>query len=298
MSDYIEVPTPDGRILEALTGGDPDGFPLLFHLGTPCGAVHYPVLERAAAEQGFRVLSYSRPGYGESTPWPFSERGPRIADDVVDVLALLHHLGVDEFVTLGWSGGGPRALACAAILPGRCRAAVNLAGVAPYDSEGLNWFAGMADENVDEFAAALQGASTYHQFLRLQEGPEPDTTAADLIESMGGLLTPTDAAVLTGEFAEFLLATIRRAKIQGVVGWRDDGLALVDGWGFDVAAIRTPVSVWHGRHDAMVPFAHGEWLAAHLPDARPHLLEDHGHLSLWSEVDPMLAELRELGGLG
>jgi len=244
--------------------------------------------------QGLRVVTYSRPGYGESTPWPYSELGPRIADDVVDVLAILHHLGIDEFLTVGWSGGGPRAHACAAILPGRCLAAASMAGVAPYDAYGLDWDAGMADENVEEFAAAVQGASTYHQFLRSQEGPEPDTTPADLVESMGGLLTPIDAGALTGEFADYLLASMRRSRVQGVVGWRDDGLAIVGAWGFDVRAITTPTSVWHGRQDAMVPFAHGEWLATHVPDARSHLFDDQGHLSLWSQIDPILAELKEL----
>jgi pimeloyl-ACP methyl ester carboxylesterase len=295
MAEYLEVPTPDGRILEVLTEGDPDGYPLLYHSGTPSGAVPFPTLDQAAAAQAMRVVTYSRPGYGDSTPWPFSELGPRIADDVVDVLAILHDLGIDEFVTLGWSGGGPRALACAAILPGRCLAAASLAGVAPYDAYGLNWEAGMAEENVEEFAAAVQGASTYHQFLRGQ--PEPATTPAELIESMGGLLTPIDVGSLTGDLADYLLASMRKAREQGVVGWRDDGLAIVGAWGFDIGTIAGPTSIWHGRQDAMVPFAHGEWLATHLPEARSHLFDDDGHLSLWGHVDPILAELKELAGV-
>jgi pimeloyl-ACP methyl ester carboxylesterase len=297
MAENQELPTPDGRILDVLTEGDPDGYPLLYHSGTPSGATPFPTLDRSATKHGLRVITYSRPGYSRSTPWPFSEHGPRIADDVVDVLAVLHHLGIDEFVTLGWSGGGPRALACAAILPGRCLAATALAGVAPYDVHDLDWDAGMAEENVEEFGAAVRGAAAYHQFLRSQEGPEPDTTPEDLIESMGGLLTPTDAAALTGEFADYLLASILRAREQGVVGWRDDGLAIVGPWGFDVGTITVPTSIWHGRQDAMVPFAHGEWLAARVPGARAHFFDDQGHLSLWSQVDPMLAELKELAGV-
>ena len=157
MAEYLEVPTPDGRILEVLTEGDPAGYPLLYHSGTPSGAVPFPTLDRSATEHRLRVVTYSRPGYGGSTPWPFSERGPRIADDVVDVLAVLHHLGIDEFATLGWSGGGPRALACAAILPGRCVAAASLGGVAPYDVHDLDWDGGMAQENVEEFGGRRPG---------------------------------------------------------------------------------------------------------------------------------------------
>ena len=117
-----------------LTEGDPDGFPLVYHSGrraARCRSRCSTVRRADARPAGRHLLA---PRVRRSTPWPFSERGPRIADDVVDVLALLHHLGIDEFVTLGWSGGGPRALACAAILPGRCLAAATLAGVAPYDA--------------------------------------------------------------------------------------------------------------------------------------------------------------------
>jgi pimeloyl-ACP methyl ester carboxylesterase len=297
VADYLEVPTPDDRILEVLTEGDPDGYPLVYHVGTPTAAVHFPLLDRAARAAGLRVVSYSRPGYGGSTPWPYSERGPRIADDVVDVLAVLHHLGIDEFVTLGWSGGGPRALACAALLPGRCRAAASFAGVAPYGAEGLDWDARKAEENVEEFAAAIRGAAAYHLFLRALPAPEGERTPQELVDGLGGLLTPVDAAFLTGEFATYLDQFGRRARAQGVVGWRDDGLAVVGDWGFDVRAITVPVSVWHGRQDAMVPFDHGEWLAAHIPGAHAHLYDDAGHLSLWSHVDEVLADLRQLAGL-
>jgi pimeloyl-ACP methyl ester carboxylesterase len=297
MAEYVEVATPDERILEVLAEGDPDGFPLVYHVGTPTAAVHFPLLDWATRAAGLRFVSYSRPGYGGSTPWPYTERGPHIADDVVDVLTVLHHLGIDEFVTLGWSGGGPRALACAALLPGRCRAAATLSGVAPYGAEGLDWGAGMGEENVAEFNAALRGASTFHLFLRAQPEPEGERTPEELVEGLGGLLTPVDAAYLTGEFATYLDEFGRRARTQGVVGWRDDGLAIVGDWGFDVRTIPVPVSVWHGGHDAMVPLGHGEWLAAHIPGAHPHLYDDAGHLSIWSHVDEVLADLRQLAGL-
>jgi pimeloyl-ACP methyl ester carboxylesterase len=294
MADYVEVATPDDRVLEVLTEGDPDGFPLLFHVGTPVAAAPFPLLDRLARSHGLRVVSYSRPGYAGSTPWPYSERGPRIADDVVDVLAVLHHLGIDEFVTLGWSGGGPRALACAALLSGRCRAAVSFAGTAPYKADGLDWYAGMGEENVEEFTAAARGATAYHQFLRNQPERTGEQTPEELVEALAGLLTPVDAGFVTGEFAAYLDEVGRRALEQGVVGWRDDGLAIVGDWGFDVGSITTPVAVWHGLQDAMVPMSHGAWLAANIPGAHPHLYDDVGHLSLWTHGDEMLADLKQL----
>src|SRR5205814_5161954 len=149
----LRLNLPDGRQLEVLADGPADGLPLLFHYGTPCGAVRYGPLVEAAARRELRTIVYSRPGYGTST----AKHGRSIADAVKDVEAILGELGADEFVTIGWSGGGPHALACAALLPDRCAAAATLAGVAPYAAEGLRWLDGMGPENVEEFSRARQG---------------------------------------------------------------------------------------------------------------------------------------------
>ena len=297
VGDYQEIRTDDGRVLEVLTGGDPDGFPLLFHSGSPSAAVPYGPLDDAARSQALRLITYSRPGYGGSTPRPVPDAGPRFADDVPDVVALLDALDVEEFVTLGWSGGGPRALACAALLPDRCRAAATLAGVAPKDAEGLDWFAGMSPENVEEYTAAEQGLEAYEAHMTEWFLPFRDITAHQLSEAMGELLSPVDRAYLQPEFAEYLAAMFRGAASQGVVGVRDDGLAAVAPWGFDLGSISVPVAVWQGRQDAMVSYAHGEWLAAHVSGATPHLFEDEGHLSLFAKLDEILGDLKRLAGL-
>ncbi len=294
---FHDVTTPDGRTLEVLTGGDPDGFPWLFHGGSPSAAVAFEPFDRAAREQGLAMITYSRPGYGGSSPRSAEQGAPRMVDDVADSVTVLDHLGVTDFVTLGWSGGGPRALACAALLPRRCRAATTLAGVAPHDAAGLDWSAGMAAENVAEYAAAQQGAQAYADFLVADFLPVMQVSAEDLVESLGGLLTPVDAAALDHHYASYLAASLQRAAAQGVVGARDDGLAAVAPWGFDPADIDVPVAVWQGRQDAMVPFAHGEWLAAHVPGAVPHLVDDEGHLSLVVRLAEILADLRVLGGV-
>src|SRR5262245_23756854 len=139
-----------GRTLEVAVAGPVDGLPLVFHYGTPSGPVPYAPIVDAAAQHGLRTVVYARPGYGESTPQP----GRTVADATADTAAILDALGCDTFVTLGWSGGGPHALACAALLPDRCLAAGSLAGVAPYGAAGLDWQAGMGTENVEEFGAA------------------------------------------------------------------------------------------------------------------------------------------------
>lgn len=297
-SGFQHVTAPDGRILEVLTGGAEGGFPLLFHGGTPSAADPYEPLDQMVAAAGLRLITYSRPGYGGSTPRTLTdETGPRIGDDVTDSVTILDALGVGEFVTLGWSGGGPRALACAALLPERCRSAASLAGVAPYDAVGLDWSDGMGVENVEDFAAAVQGATVYQALLEETMPPVFNVTRDDIVASFGSLVTEVDAAYLTDDFADYVARGFRRAGEQGVVGVRDDGLTLVAPWGFDLAGITVPVAIWQGRQDAMVPFAHGQWLAAHVSGATAHLYEDEGHLSLFSQLDQILADLVDKAGL-
>lgn len=295
MSEILHVPGPDGRTIEALVGGDPDGFPLLYHGGSPSAVVDPQPMGRALRDLGLRLISYSRPGYGASTPRPSAGS---YADDVVESVVVLDHLGVGEFLTMGWSGGGPRALACAALLPERCRAAASVAGVAPYHAEGLDWFDGMAEENHAEYHAAEEGAATYEAYLEAEFAPILAATPEEFAAAMGGLVTPVDAAALTGDVARWISETFQRAGAQGVVGVRDDGLAAVAPWGFELAEITVPVAVWQGRADAMVPFAHGEWLAAHVPGAEAHLVEDEGHITLMTTmVETVLTDLRRLGGI-
>ena len=292
----IIVPTDDGRSLEVLDAGTPDGFPLVYHHGTPQGAVPFPTLERAAAEQGLRVISYSRPGYGASSPRPDGATTARVADDAADTATVLDHLGVGDFLTIGWSGGGPRALACAALLPDRCLAAACCVGIAPaaeYDGDIRD---GMAEENVAEYTAVFAGVQALEAFLETRTGFFT-VSAEKVSEGLGALAPPVDRAALTGELAGYLAASVNAAGRQGIVGWRDDDLTHTRPWGFDLRDIRVPVSVWQGRLDAMVPFAHAEWLAAHVAGVRAHLVEGEGHLSLMQKAPAILQDLRQLGGL-
>ncbi len=264
------------RELEVVVAGTGSVTTLLFHTGTPTAALVFPPLVEAAAARGLRTVTYSRPGYSASTPAP----GRSVADAATDAAAILDAMDVSEFVTLGWSGGGPHALACVALLPRRCRAAVSLAGVAPYGAEGLDWLAGMGEENVEEFSLAAQGEDVLRPWLQQQAQVLARVSGEEVAHALGDLVSPVDIASLTGDFAEFVAASFRKAVSRGVAGWRDDDLAFVRPWGFEVGEVTVPVAVWQGEQDRMVPFAHGKWLAAHLPDARAHLWEEEGHLSL------------------
>jgi len=203
-----------------------------------------------------------------------------VADAVADVQSILDELDADEFLTIGWSGGGPHALACAANLPDRCAAAASLGGIAPYPAPGLDWLAGMGAENIEEFNLALEGEAPLRPWLQEQAKMLADIQAADVVAALGGLVAEIDKVALTGEFAEFVASTFRRAVSTGIAGWHDDDLAFTRDWGFDLAGIERPVAVWQGGQDRMVPFAHGQWLAEHVPNARACLYRDEGHLSL------------------
>lgn len=286
----LSVETTDDRQLEVLAQGPPDGRPLLFHTGTPSGITSFPDVAAAATERGIRLISYSRPGYGESTPQP----GRSVSDVTVDVVKILDHLGADQFLTLGWSGGGPHALACAALLPERCSAAGVLAGVAPYPADGLDWFDGMGEENHAEFGAALDGAEALSAYLDAARAELVDITAEQVGAALGGLAPPVDKAALTSGFAEALAASFRRAMLRGIDGWRDDDLAFTKPWGFALDSITVPVAIWQGGQDLMVPFAHGKWLAGSIPGAQVRLFDEEGHLSLIAQVGRIFDDLLDL----
>lgn len=294
LSARIEhVPTPDGRTLEVRQHGADDAPALVFHHGTPGAAAPFGPVEDAASSNGLRLITVSRPGYGASTP--LAAPAPVLAD-VHDTATVLDHLGVQEFVTLGWSGGGPRALACAAALPGRCRAAASWVGVAPYVGFDGDWLAGMGEENLEEFGAALEGPDALRALL---ERWHPDFAAiqgSDLVAGMGDLLPEVDQAFLTPELAGGLAAIFRHALAQGVDGWWRDDLAFIDDWGVDLAALSVPVAIWQGGDDRMVPQAHATQLGERTAGASVHLLEGEGHLSLMGRLDEIVADLVRLAG--
>ncbi len=291
-TDRLTVRTADGRSLEALVTGPGDGLPLVFHHGTPGGVAVYPPMAAAAAAHGLRLVLYGRPGYGDSTPQP----GRMVCDAAGDVAAVLDELGAARFVTAGWSGGGPHALACARLLQRRCMAAASLAGPAPYAVADLDWLAGMAEDNVSEFTAALAGAPELTDLLDTFAPTLRDMTADQLAEAMGDLASPADQDALRGELAEYVASSFRAGLRNGSAGWRDDDLAFVRDWGFSPAAAgdAAPIAIWQGDQDHMVPLAHGEWLARHIPAARPHLMAGTGHLSM--PFDRIIADLLELAG--
>ena len=273
----------DGRTLQTYAAGAPDGQLVIVHHGTPCSGTLAGWWASDAAARGIKLVGYDRPGYGGSTRHP----GRTVADAAADTATLADAFGAERFRTWGVSGGGPHALACAALLPDRVVAAASLAGVAPYDADGLDYLAGMGQDNIDEFGAAVEGEAALRPFLSAaREGvlsSKPDTLA----EGMRSILPDADIAVMTGDKADFLHQWMTSGQRDSCDGWLDDDLAFVANWGFRLEDIQVPVLLRQGRLDLMVPYAHGEWLAAHLPAAETRLTDDDGHVTLISDLGPV-----------
>jgi pimeloyl-ACP methyl ester carboxylesterase len=215
---WLTVDLADGRKLDVLTGADGDGPGLLFQHGTPGNATRYEAWFEAAEARGLRPVAYSRPGYAMSTRDP----GRSVASAVADIEVLLDQLGIGEFFTIGGSGGGPHAIATAALLPERCLVSAALATVAPWQAEGLDWFAGMSQNNIDEFGAALAGEADLREWMAT-EGEEYRTiTGSNMVAALGDALPPVDQGVATGEWAEHEAAGIRRpgARVRRLGGRR------------------------------------------------------------------------------
>jgi pimeloyl-ACP methyl ester carboxylesterase len=292
MTDVEHVQLPDGRFLDVRVSGPAGGLPLVFHHGTPGASMPYRAVERAVHACGLRVVTMSRPGYGDSSPQP----GRRVVDVVADTAAVLDHIGARRCLVAGWSGGGPHALACGARLPAAAAVLV-IAGVAPYEADGLDWLDGMGEDNVGEFSAALSGEDELRSFLLAERENLKDVTADAIVGSINTLLPLVDQTMLSGEFGEDMVKSFHEAMRAGVEGWLEDDLAFSQPWGFDLAEISVPVMIWQGSADLMVPFAHGQWLAAHVPGAFGHMEDGEGHLSIAiGAIDRMLDELISVAG--
>jgi pimeloyl-ACP methyl ester carboxylesterase len=262
MVSIRDVQLTDGRLVRVHDAGDEtssDALTLLWHHGSPqTGALLEPLVTAAAA-RGIRLLSYARPSYGGSSPY----RGRNVASSAGDVAQILDALGVERLAVMGASGGGPHALACAALLPGRVTAAVCLASPAPFTTS-FDWFAGMISDG--GLRAAAAGREARERYAATDEFDENS-------------FTPADWAALAGAWAS-LGADAGRAGAAGPEGLIDDDLAFVTPWGFDVAQIDVPVLLVHGGQDRVVPPSHADWLMRTCPTSELWLRPRDGHVSV------------------
>ncbi|MDQ1745381.1 MAG: hypothetical protein QOE23_3720 [Pseudonocardiales bacterium] len=288
------IPAADGRALGVAQWGAPDGTPVFALHGTPGSRYGRHPDEGALVDAGLRVVTYDRPGYGVSG----RSRGRRVVDCAADVAAIADALGIDRFAVTGGSGGGPHSLAVAARLGNRVTAAECVVGVAPFQAEGLDWWAGMDPQNVQEFGWAIEGEQVLHDNLARQAEQDLARIEQDpsKILSDDWELADADRAKLARpDVQRVLVEAFHGAYAAGVWGWVDDDLAFLTDWGFTLDEIAVPVTVRYGAQDVLVPAGHGDWLASHVPGAKVVVSTDGGHLT---DPDTRVEELRALVAAG
>jgi pimeloyl-ACP methyl ester carboxylesterase len=269
-----------GRELCVELAGDPGGKPVLVCAGEPMSRRLYGGWVADAQEKGIRLIGYDRPGYGGSTARP----GRAVASGAADARAIAGALGHDRLGIWGISGGGPYALACAALLPGVAVAVAVVASIAPYGIEGFDYFAGMGQANAEGTKSFFSDPDASRRELAADREQILAATPEQFAEAFESLLSPADAGVLTGDLARWLAETQQVALAPGDQGWWDDGAASLASWGFDLGDIRVPVKIWHGHQDWFVPVQHGQWLAASVPGAEADISDHDGHLTMIGRI--------------
>jgi pimeloyl-ACP methyl ester carboxylesterase len=279
VTDSLRTTTaPDGRTIGFAEWGDRDGTPVFSLHGTPGSRLGRVPDEDALRAAGLHVITYDRAGYGVSDRHP----GRTVVDNVADVAAIADAIGIERFYITGGSGGGPHSMAVAARVPDRVIAAEASVSPVPYDLDGFDFFAGMDPENIKEFSWALDGEQTLHRELtRIAAQILQRVEAGRSEDALGDFeLDPSDRAVLGRDDMKQMFAEMfRHAFVNGVWGWVDDDLAMLKPWGFDISEITVPITIRYGSKDVLVPAAHGDWLAAHVPNAKVFVAGDAGHLS-------------------
>ena len=264
--------TPDGRTLAYTERGAPDGMPLILSHGTPGSRFARHSDPNLYERHGVRAVGYDRPGYGLSDP----QVGRSVADAVADVTAIADGLGFERFAVVGGSGGAPHALACGALLGDRVIRVGALVTPAPSDSD-FDFFDGLAELNVKEFGAAVEGKEAIEAFLQpYVEGIRADPDA--VIEGILSELPEVDRALASRpEIRAIMRESFVEAVRQGPRVWADDDLAFAKPWGFEPEDVHAEVRLWQGELDVLAPRSHGEYVASRLPNARFELLEGGGH---------------------
>ncbi|MEV7545779.1 MULTISPECIES: alpha/beta hydrolase [unclassified Streptomyces] len=286
-----EVRTADGRVLTAEHWGDPEGKPVFLLHGMPGSRLGPAPRGMVLYQRRVRLIAYDRPGYGGSDRHP----GRTVADVAQDVAAIADALGVDTFAVAGRSGGGPGALACAALLPERVTRTAALVPLAPRDAEDLDWFAGMAASNVREYTTAAVDPEE----LTARLIPRASGIARDpgrLLDELRRELTASDRMIVSDAgLRSMLLRNYREGVRTSAFGWIDDMLAASSPWGFDPADIRCPVLIWHGELDVFSPVGHSRWLGRRIPGATTTIDPDAAHFAALRALPDVLTWLlREL----
>jgi pimeloyl-ACP methyl ester carboxylesterase len=279
----------DGRFLGYSESGDPNGAPVLFLHGFGTTRVICPP-DSAARQLGLRLIAVDRPGLGLSTPLP----GRRLLDWPPDVVEFADALGLEKFSIVGWSGGGPYALACGRVLSDRVTSIALVSGAAPLAKTTRTDYLRRFDRN----AVIVAGKAPWVVRLAMWHwGRGQRRDAEAFFEKSLAEMCAADQEVLSEpRLRSRMIANSAELYRQGGRGMYDEALVLARPWGFDPAEIRVPVEIWHGARDEVVPFGMSAHLAELIPGAHLRVFPEEGHHLLyrvWPDILRSLAERPE-----
>jgi pimeloyl-ACP methyl ester carboxylesterase len=232
----------------------------------------------AVAEKGIRAIAFTRPGYAGSD----RKVGHRIIDSNDDLQEILNQLDIENFVSVGWSGGGPYALASGLLK--KCTGVQLIASVSPYDAEDFDWFQDQTPEMVEE---AKVSAKSLEDSIAFKEGYYTElrdmTTEQFLVEyEKRSSFKAFENAYR--EFSKDLSFSMREALRDGAIGYAEDEYAFLSNWGFETKEIQVPVGIWQGLDDKSVSPHMARWLNANIMKPTLKLLEGQHHGSIMVET--------------
>lgn len=269
----------DGRRLAYGEYGDPTGRPSLHCHGFPSSRLEAALLHAAAVASGTRLISPDRPGYGDSDP----ERRRTLLSWADDVQALADHLALERLALIGWSGGGPYALACLARIPERISGCALICPLGPIDRDDVRVQMRLATRLSFELAHRSPALSWW---LHARPLPTLISIWPGLIDRVrAGNSGQADRRALQDQHVSTVLnQSVQAAMRRGAIGTRQDLALYTHPWQIDFSAldrsIDRPIDLWHGDADNTVPLAHAHWYAAHLPGCRLRIMPGEGHYSL------------------
>ncbi|MFV1956694.1 MAG: alpha/beta fold hydrolase, partial [bacterium] len=257
-----------------------------FH-GSAGSRLEHPQDQTILADLCIRLISCDRPGHGLSDHYP--DRA--IMNWPEDVGELADHLEVERFHVMGWSAGGPYALACAHKLPERVQTGAVISGIAPPDRprpyKGLR-----IPSRILMFVMRNSPGLVTH--FRRAAHRAISRSSMELRESLTSSLPPEDKQLLLiPENLEMLVAGIREGYIQGWHGPARDDIIINRPWGFPLEDIPRRIDIWHGDLDLNVPLSHSLYQQDRIPDNRLWILPGQAHLGMlayWREILEALIE--------
>ena len=278
----------DDRQIGFAEFGDPQGRAVFWLHGTPGARRQIPMEARVYAEQRqIRLIGIDRPGIGSSTPYQYDT----VFAFAADLRTIADTLGIDKMEVIGLSGGGPYTLACAAAMPDRVVAAGVIGGVAP--TTGADGIAGGVMGSVGLRVAPL---------LQVAGGPIGMVASAliRLIRPVGspavdlyGRVSPeADRQVLARpEIKAMFLDDLLNGSRKQMAAPFADVVVFARDWGFRLDEVKVPVRWWHGDHDHIVPFEHGQHVVAKLPDVELYHLPGESHLAGLGRAEEILGTM-------